>query len=42
MQKHIDFLQEGIVLKYSLFEFDKTADGELDFVKWNKELDSEN
>ena len=26
--------------KYSLFEFDKTADGELDFVKWNKERDT--
>ena len=26
--------------KYSLFEFDKTADGELDFVKWNKEQDA--
>lgn len=26
--------------KYSLFEFNKTADGELDFVKWNKEQDA--
>jgi len=26
--------------KYSLFEFDKAADGELDFVKWNKEQDT--
>ena len=26
--------------KYNLFEFDKTADGEVDFVKWNKEQDN--
>jgi hypothetical protein len=27
--------------KYNLFKFDQTADAELDFVKWNKELDTE-
>lgn len=27
--------------KYNLFKFDQTADAELDFVKWNRELDSE-
>ena len=26
--------------KYSMFEFDQTADGDLDFVKWNKEQDA--
>ncbi len=25
--------------KYNMFKFDQTADGDLDFVKWNKELD---
>ena len=28
--------------KYHLFEFDQEKDGKDDFVKWNKELDSEN
>ncbi|HIB32654.1 MAG TPA: hypothetical protein EYO45_06060 [Candidatus Marinimicrobia bacterium] len=26
--------------KYSMFEFDQAADGDLDFVKWNKEQDA--
>ena len=26
--------------KYSMFEFDQSADGDLDFVKWNKEQDA--
>ncbi len=26
---------------YHMFEFDQAADGELDFVRWNKELDAE-
>ncbi len=26
--------------KYNMFEFDQASDGELDFVKWNKELDA--
>ncbi len=26
--------------KYHMFEFDQTKDGDLDFVKWNKELDA--
>ncbi len=28
--------------KYHIFEFDQEKDGKDDFVKWNKELDSEN
>jgi hypothetical protein len=28
--------------KYHMFEFDQEKDGKDDFVKWNKELDSEN
>lgn len=27
--------------KYHMFEFDKTADAELDWVKWNRELDNQ-
>ncbi len=41
-------LVEGIQInvrkdgKYNMFEFDQAADADLDFVKWNKELDAEN
>ena len=27
--------------KYSMFEFDQAADAGLDFVRWNKDLDTE-
>jgi len=41
------FANEGVQINvrrdgtYHMFEFDQTADEELDFVRWNKELDAE-